>query len=430
MKRKTNLFYLSGDDNNFISFSNYSESLTGNILSTDWKLFPSKFLCLYIKLLNVDDHDLYIKRKERFIKYLVSYYENKLAFLRDYYINNDLNVEKNLLPLNYLLEALYRLPENYGDDIDIKDYSDIGTNDDNVKISFVGDITEQDYNGIYTDIINVITSSDYVKGNVIVDHNTDIYNIEYPDSTDYLYGWVDANGDYNGPSGYDINPTYDYIDNGKNNYYVNSCITGISTEKHDNAEENIKFNILIPLYDLININKDSNTVKLVEDEKILINDVEQNGIDLTDSDTGYVKNVPMGIWFSETPVELKRDVKTGYSPSWSLVLSSQFKPFPYSQKIPGEISQNNIKDGYATYAQILIRQNKLLDKLESVISQINDLHKRVDKIESKLNVGSSYSVDKMQTELINFENHITKNLNDFKDEVYSKLSNNWKGYIS
>ena len=428
MKRKTNLFYLSGDDNNFISFSNYSESLTGNILSTDWKLFPSKFLCLYIKLLNVDDHDLYIERKERFIKYLVSYYENKLAFLRDYYINNDLNVEKNLLPLNYLLEALYRLPENYGDDI--KDYSDIGTNDDNVKISFVGDITEQDYNGIYTDIINVITSSDYAKGNIIVDHNTDIYNIEYPDTTDYLYGWVDTNGDYNGPSGYDINPTYDYIDNGKNNYYVNSCITGISTEKHDNAEENIKFNILIPLYDLININKDSNTVKLVEDEKILINDIEQNGIDLTDSDTGYVKNVPMGIWFSETPVELKRDVKTGYSPSWSLVLSSQFKPFPYSQKIPGEISQNNIKDGYATYAQILIRQNKLLDKLESVISQINDLHKRVDQIESKLNVGSSYSVDKMQTELINFENHITKNLNDFKDEVYSKLSNNWKGYIS
>ena len=428
MKRKTNLFYLSGDDNNFISFSNYSESLTGNILSTDWKLFPSKFLCLYIKLLNVDDHDLYIERKERFIKYLVSYYENKLAFLRDYYINNDLNVEKNLLPLNYLLEALYRLPENYGDDI--KDYSDIGTNDDNVKISFVGDITEQDYNGIYTDIINVITSSDYAKGNIIVDHNTDIYNIEYPDTTDYLYGWVDTNGDYNGPSGYDINPTYDYIDNGKNNYYVNSCITGISTEKHDNAEENIKFNILIPLYDLININKDSNTVKLVEDEKILINDVEQNGIDLTDSDTGYVKNVPMGIWFSETPVELKRDVKTGYSPSWSLVLSSQFKPFPYSQKIPGEISQNNIKDGYATYAQILIRQNKLLDKLESVIIQINDLHKRVDHIESKLNAGSSYSVDKMQTELINFENHITKNLNDFKDEVYSKLSNNWKGYIS
>ena len=69
MKRKTNLFYLSGDDSNFISFSNYSESLTGNILSTDWKLFPSKFLCLYIKLLDVDNHDLYIERKESRIFY-------------------------------------------------------------------------------------------------------------------------------------------------------------------------------------------------------------------------------------------------------------------------------------------------------------------------------------------------------------------------
>ena len=184
MKRKTNLFYLSGDDSNFISFSNYSESLTGNILSTNWKLFPSKFLCLYIKLLDVDNHDLYIERKEWFIKYLVSYYENKLAFLRDYYINNDLNVEKNLLPLNYLLEALYRLPENYADEIKIKDYSEIKQNGNNIKISFIGDITEQDYNGIYTDIINVITSGDYAKGDIIVDHTLDIYNIEYPDTTD------------------------------------------------------------------------------------------------------------------------------------------------------------------------------------------------------------------------------------------------------
>ena len=308
-----------------------------------------------------------------------------------------------------------------------------------------GETTTGNKSGIYINInkewvaAGALTElSRYVNANPrYKNYYTNSYVAKYGDAIEETKGWhgsgastwLIANGDYNGPSGYDINPIYDYTNNGKNNYYVNSCITGISTEKH-NTEENIKFNILIPLYDLININKDSNTVKLVEDEKILVNDVEQNGIDLTYSDTGYVKNVPMGIWFSETPIELKRDTKTGYSPSWSLVLSSQFKPFPYSKKIPGEISQNNIKDGYATYAQILIRQNKLLDKLESVISQINDLHKRVDQIESKLNVGSSYSVDKMQTELINFENHITKNLNDFKDEVYSKLSNNWKGYIS
>ena len=48
MKRKTNLFYLDGQDSKFITFGNYTESLTGNFLSTDTKLFPSRFLCLKI----------------------------------------------------------------------------------------------------------------------------------------------------------------------------------------------------------------------------------------------------------------------------------------------------------------------------------------------------------------------------------------------
>ena len=38
MKRKTNLFYLSGDESNFLTFSNYGESLTGNFLATNWKI--------------------------------------------------------------------------------------------------------------------------------------------------------------------------------------------------------------------------------------------------------------------------------------------------------------------------------------------------------------------------------------------------------
>ena len=42
MKRKTNLFYLNGPDSKFITFSNYTEALTGNFLSTDTKLFPSR----------------------------------------------------------------------------------------------------------------------------------------------------------------------------------------------------------------------------------------------------------------------------------------------------------------------------------------------------------------------------------------------------
>ena len=54
MKRKTNLFYNEGPDSKFLTFSNYTESLTGNFLSTDTKLYPSMFLCLYIPSLTND----------------------------------------------------------------------------------------------------------------------------------------------------------------------------------------------------------------------------------------------------------------------------------------------------------------------------------------------------------------------------------------
>ena len=55
MKRSTNLFYTVGSDTNFITFSNYGESLTGNFLSVNTKLFPSHFLCLDIPELDNDE---------------------------------------------------------------------------------------------------------------------------------------------------------------------------------------------------------------------------------------------------------------------------------------------------------------------------------------------------------------------------------------
>ena len=74
MNRKTNIFYLNGNDSKFLTFNNYADSLTGDILATDWKLYPSRFLC--IKIDNLNKADL-IKN------YLGAYYENKLDFLRD-----------------------------------------------------------------------------------------------------------------------------------------------------------------------------------------------------------------------------------------------------------------------------------------------------------------------------------------------------------
>ena len=102
MKRKTNLFYLNGPDSKFITFSNYTEALTGNFLSTDTKLFPSRFMALNIKGLTA-------QTKPALIKYLTQYYESKLAVLRDGLNSENIRLDHNVLPLNYLLEALYKI---------------------------------------------------------------------------------------------------------------------------------------------------------------------------------------------------------------------------------------------------------------------------------------------------------------------------------
>ena len=70
MKRKTNLFYNSGPDSKFLTFSNYTEALTGNFLSTNTKLFPSTFLCLNIPSLNKENKETFINN------YLIKYYFN------------------------------------------------------------------------------------------------------------------------------------------------------------------------------------------------------------------------------------------------------------------------------------------------------------------------------------------------------------------
>ena len=136
MKRKTNLFYTSGTDSNFVTFSNYTEGMTGNFLATNVKLFPSKFLCINIPKLTKDN-------RQDFLHQLAAYYENKVAFLRDKCLEQNINIETRIKPLGYLLDFIY----NYDPDFDI---------------SFVGQVTEQDYNGTFADTICIIDASEYM----------------------------------------------------------------------------------------------------------------------------------------------------------------------------------------------------------------------------------------------------------------------------
>ena len=596
MKRKTNLFYTSGPDSKFITFSNYTESLTGNFLSTDTKIYPSKFLCLNIDNLNDDS-------KELLIKYLVAYYENKLAFLRDKLIEEDKQVEDYLMPFNYLLEALCRVKiekrqendldvnfiniikllrkiniedDNFADidkaillqsylktydnridgikykvkfnrypqendqtlnalslmfiytdevpnsnhithevsiidffgtedsqifiksyansvlfEIDeetkdlieniisalgleaktnqenettgyfsfstdlsqikdedtdwiisskyiynnkyklsIKDYDQITEND--IDIAYIGDITESDYNGTYTDTICNIDLFNYNKGkinidlkNIKEDNNIDnyTYTIENTESNyNILYNWQQGTPvEYEGlmPIPDENGSVYRLI------YYTKSIVNSINiinpnVVTDDNTEiiDELKFNIIIPLFDVTNINY-----------KMSPNDIiESNIIDLSsinDENILYCHNVPLGMWISNEPIVLQRDQETGYSQSWSLLISSQFKPFPYSTKEVKEYDISKIGNSFSTFSQILNKQNDIINKFEYFNNKIIEIEDKINAITTKINNGTiiNSAFDSIEHKNNKFKNSLILEFEEFKDYIVSYIKN-------
>lgn len=538
MKRKTNLFYTTEEDTRFITFSNYTESMTGNFLSTDTKLYPSKFLCMNIPLLDKIDNDtisdfsviiqnqktikniitlayivgyvnqngdkklsstiynddivkkilisfdtvcteddvvilncdnlignynyvdIYNKNiviygnyyyddisaersindvtkyvidynedessldlRIKFINNIVASYENKLAFLRDYLLSNNKNPENVLTPLYYLLESI----EKY---------------DSQATLVFNSDITEQDYNGTYADTICVINSNDAQVCNIVKSNSILDKIVEYPStyvySTSYLYGWtltqkniVDDIEEYsyvwNGPDYYkNISPIFDKIEDTTYEYKLNSKITNIEYRDADmSTVSNITFNCIIPLYNITNANYNTSN------NLISVNTKTIDNITWTYWNANYTYNVPLGIWFSgDEPVKLKKDSLTGMSPSWSLVLSSQFKPFPYSSYMPDETTNTNNANAFETFSQILIRQNNILECINDFTVSLNDFNKRLANLETKMNwAGTTYNLDNMHVEMLSFENKINKQIDNIKDICYSYLSTNtWQYY--
>lgn len=417
MKRRTNLFYNTLENSKFITFSNYTESLTGNFLSTDTKLFPSRFLCLHINGLNNSN-------KQSLLNILMCNYENKLAFLRDKLLENNEQMENNIYPLNYLLECLYniKLEDNewkYIDNIN-------NQNECPYKIVYINDITEQDYNGTFTDTICVVDLSTKIySGTIDLDlKDMESERINYDDSVDSLYGWTKSTI----PSIYEnLTPIYDYESASLLQYQTSSYINGIYTNAK-NIDE-LEFNVVIPLFDLVDINYKTN-FNIISDE--MYND--KSGIDLVNTleNNLYIKNVPYGMWFSgDDSVVIKKDPITGFSVCWSLTLSSQFKPFPYSKLMPNEISQSSKSNAYATFAQVLANQNKVTEKFESLQNQIIDLSNRLYNVESKLkHIGTSDNIDKVHVEQMNYESEMNKKFDTFKEEMYELLKNfKWKSTI-
>lgn len=323
MKRKTNLFYNTGQDSKFLTFSNYTEALTGNFLSTNTKLFPSTFLCLNIPSLTSDNKSDFIKNV------LIAKYENKLATLRD-------NNGEHVLPLQYLLEYLLQY-------------------DENTVISYIGNITEQDYMGSFTDTICIIDCANFKSATI---NNPEYTYLNEITGENTLYGWYD-NGQYMGPSVY--SSLLPIFDTESNIYYSDS---NISVEYDDATTNAISFNVVLPLFTFVNTN--STTA-----------DTEENLMYLEGT---FNKNVPLGIWFADKTITL--DTNTRYGQSWSLAIGSQFKPLPTSSNVMSDITKQSNVEAFNTFAQVLSRQNELLTTLENINKRIDDLTRQVNSIKN------------------------------------------------
>ena len=432
--RKTNLLYSTyiGEENSFLTFSNYTEAMTGNHLSVNTKMFPSTFLCAYI---NVTPDNI-----GSFINTIVGKYENKLAFLRDTFTkDSNISAEDNIYPLEYLINTL-------------KDF------DNEFSINYVGQVTEQDYNGTFCDTMCIISTEDN-GGNTTISDVTGakktVKTVDYNNSYDYLYGWssYDAtNGSYiyNGPSIYkDVEPLFDTLSdnndnnkNNENNSYNNSYIYVSSYEhdklifKPDTKAKSIEFNCIIPLFDIVNVDPKSNESNITESSNTEPSDTESSNaeqskpsnileVDLTSSTC----NVPMGIWFSQKfkKITLQRDETSGFWPSWSLVLSSQFKPFPKSPHLQSDTQNVSSTDAFGTFAQILVEQARLTDEHTDIAVNVQALSNRISDVESRINnISTNKSLDALRNKVDQIDKKLAS-LTESIEKVNSLISSiTWK----
>ena len=413
--RKTNLLYSTyiGEENSFLTFSNYTEAMTGNHLSVNTKMFPSTFLCAYI---NVTPDNI-----GSFINTIVGKYENKLAFLRDTFTkDSNISTEDNIYPLEYLINTL-------------KDF------DNEFSINYVGQVTEQDYNGTFCDTMCIISTEDNGGKTTANPVTVAKKTVDYNNSYKYLYGWSSYNATnnsyiYNGPSIYkDVKPLFD---DKKNHIYVSSYEHDKLIFTPDTKAKSIEFNCIIPLFDIVNVDPKSNESNITESSNTEPSDTESPDVEQSKPSnilevdlTSSTCNVPMGIWFSQKfkKITLQRDETSGFWPSWSLVLSSQFKPFPKSPHLQSDTQNVSSTDAFGTFAQILVEQARLTDEHTDIAVNVQALSNRISDVESKINnISTNMSLDALQNKIDQIDTKLAS-LTESLEKVNSLISSiTWK----
>lgn len=426
--------------------------------------------------------DVYLWNKQQLINLLTSYYENKLVTLRDSCASEGSNSENVLKPLNYLIETLQMFDSNisiecigdvteqdwngtFADTICIVSTSKYKSGkiiedvDNNIEmreaypgnsetylhgwyvtsheyvpeLDFDADgvnsvaVYENDNNKLYTNLLRE-KSDEYInkfkRTHCISTTNSDDYNSyigmipesdqdtpNYLSTLDAIVKAAEIKENYVGPHYVeDLVPMYDNVSDGTMYYTTSSSISKIDYVNHEGTGNSaLEFNILIPLFDVVDMNYLGNSTKVEE----------STYMDLSSTSTACIMNVPIGMWFSgQSPVSIRSDKSTGFCPTWSLSLSSQFKPFPKSTYMPDEISEDAKKEAFVTFAQILNRQNEMMDKFSDLTKIISKLSDRVETLESSIgSVLTSYNVDNFKIDLLDFKNQVTYQVTYLESEI-------------
>ena len=446
--RKTNLFYLEDNTSNFLTFSNYGEFLTGVCLSTNHKIWQSSFLCLNlpfnkeVEITKINNGNFnpdmpgynnigtwdqttqsgeaeeatltYLCTLENFKIFLMDYYENKLAWLRDEYDANN-KKQENLDSLSYLLEAISLF-------FNIKLNEQNENNED--YIQYFGDIVEHDYNGSYNDSMCIV---DFNRMKPFKIEYQDDINLTCYELTSPLWNWnaselINLNSSSNTEltkycvicDNYDVNGgTY----NSKN--FISYKSDSFDNSIIDDNVTKLEFNCIIPLFDIKD--DDISEYNTIVDERNL------------SSDDPY-SMIPYGIWFASEnkndvyPITLYKN-SDNISQSWSLVICSKFSPYPYGVKINDEFkSEDKLVEKY-TYAELLANHSKLLEeyndlsnnfklllnKVNSLNDSVNNIQQLypqlsniniIDQVEEKLRNTEAKFQDEIENLKIDFNNHM------------------------
>ena len=203
----------------------------------------------------------------------------------------------------------------------------------------------------------------------------------------------------------------------------------------------IKFNVIVPLFDITNIyytNFDSTDENLTLEENLelknyLYNEdngkIEKQNIDYSDREKRSINN-PLGIWFSDEVIELRRDLNTKYSPSWSLTISSQFKPFPYSSEYNNnDITSIDNQQAFYTYAKILSQQNNISSNLSTISSRLSLIEQSLSNLETLDNeelIEKISSLELLADNLSNIMNNLDNIIDTKVAAAIERLSYKWK----